>query len=185
MTFELAASLRRIRPQRNAPPIRRRPDADLPWIGAEGPWRELLLDTCVYLDVLKGKTPREVDDLLQLRIVNHSTVALAELTHLHGRLDPKHPDTRKTLSVIGAVINDIPPHRLTPPPLRAYAEAGMLAGLVARLSGREAGVSLVNDALLFLQAREGGLALVTANVGDFDLFDQALPGSGLLLYRPG
>jgi predicted nucleic acid-binding protein len=181
--FDRAGSLRRIKPQRKSGPLARRPDIALPWVGAPGPGAELLLDTCVYLDVLQGKTPFQVDDLLRLRIVNHSTVALTELTHLFGRLDPGHPSTRKTLSAVGQVIDDIPAHRLTPPSTRTSGEAGMLAGMTARLGGRPAGLGLQNDALLFLQAREMGCAIVTANVADFDLFDQLLPGSGLLLYR--
>jgi hypothetical protein len=59
----------------------------------------------------------------------------------------------------------------------------MLAGLAARIGGRPVGVALLNDALLFPRAREQGCAILTANIGDFDLFDQALPGSDLLLYR--
>jgi hypothetical protein len=59
----------------------------------------------------------------------------------------------------------------------------MLAGLVARLAGRAADVKLLNDATLFLQARENGCSFLTANISDFDLFDQLLPGSGLMLYR--
>lgn len=183
MGFDRARSLRRIRPQRSAGPLVRRADPALPLVGRPGPGAELLLDTCVYLDVLQGKTPIEVDELLQLRIVNHSTVALAELTHLYGRLDPSHAGTRRVLSAISAVIDDVPAHRLTSPSARAFGEAGMLAGLVTRLQGRTAGSDFVGDALLFLQAREMGCALLTANVSDFDLFDQVLPGSGLLLYR--
>jgi predicted nucleic acid-binding protein len=181
--FERAPSLRRIKPQRKAGAIARRADIDLPLVGRPGPGAELLLDTCVYLDVLQGKTPIQVDELLQLRIVNHSTVALAELTHLYGRLDPNHSGTRKVLTAISAVIDDIPAHRLTAPSARAFGEAGMLAGLVMRLGGRPGGLDLLNDALLFLQARETGCALLTANISDFDVFDQVLPGSGLLLYR--
>jgi len=142
-----------------------------------------LLDTCVYLDILQGKSPPDVDELLRLRIVNHSTIALAELTHLFGRLDPNHAGTGGTLSAIAGVIDDIPAHRLTAPSTRTFGEAGMLAGLATRLGGRPGGVQLLNDALLFLQARETGCALVTANMKDFDLFHQCLPGSGLLLYR--
>jgi hypothetical protein len=175
--------LRRIKPQRTSATITRRPDADQPWIGTPQPGAELLLDTCVYLDVLQGKSPPEIDELLQLRIVNHSTVALAEMTHLFGRLDPNHPGTRGTLSMIGSVIDDIPAHRLTAPSPRAFGEAGMLAGLATRLGGRVSGVQLLNDALLFLQARDMSYALVSANLSDFDLFDQLLPGSGVLLYR--
>jgi hypothetical protein len=55
--------------------------------------------------------------------------------------------------------------------------------LVTRLGGRAGGADLLNDALLFLQARETGCALLTANLSDFDLIDQVLPGSRLLLYR--
>ncbi len=183
MGFERTKSLRRIKPQRKTNALARRTDADLPWVGRPGPGAELLLDTCVYLDVLQGKTPAEVDEFLQLRIVNHSTIALAELTHLFGRLDPSHRGTRSVLSAMSGVIDDIPAHRLSAPPARAFGEAGMLAGLVTRLGDRAGGADLLNDALLFLQAREMGCALLTANLSDFDLFDQVVPGSGLLLYR--
>jgi len=181
--FERAKSLRRIEPQRKTGPLARRTEADLPWAPRPGPGAELLLDTCVYLDVLQGKTPAEVDELLQLRIVNHSTIAQSELTHLFGRLDPNHSGMRSVLSAMSGVIDDIPAHRLTAPPARAFGEAGMLDGLVTRLGGRAGGADLLTDALLFLQAREMGCALLTANLSDFDLFDQVLPGSGLLLYR--
>jgi predicted nucleic acid-binding protein len=145
--------------------------------------RELLLDTCVYIDVLQGRTPIEVDQLLQTRIINHSTVALSELTHLLGALDPAHPRTANVLKTLGRTIDDIPPHRLTAPSTRACGEAGMLAGLVARLTGQPNTVALLNDALLFLHAAEAGCDLLTGNVRDFDRFDQLLPGSGVLLYR--
>jgi len=183
LSFDLEASLRRIKPQRKDVSITCRSNETLPWVGSPGPGAELLLDTCVYLDVLKGKTPSAVDDLLRMRIVNHSAIALGELTHLFGRLDPGHTDTRKTLRIISGVIDDIPAHRLTAPTARAYGEAGMLAGLVARLGGRPAGVDLLNDALLHLHARELGCELLTGNVSDFDLFDQVLTGSNLLFYR--
>jgi hypothetical protein len=95
--FERAKSLRRIKPQRKTGALARRTEADLPWVGPPGPGAELLLDTYVYLDVLQGKTPPEVDELLQLRIVNHSTIALAELTHLFGRLDPNHSGAERAV----------------------------------------------------------------------------------------
>jgi hypothetical protein len=87
------------------------------------------------------------------------------------------------LRILGQTIDDIPMHRLTTPSARAYAEAGMLAGLVTRLTGQQKTVSLLNDALLFLHAAETGCALLSRNVRDFDWFDQVLPGSSLLLYR--
>jgi len=80
-----------------------------------------------------------------------------------------------TLKPLGQTIDDIPPHRLTAPSIRACGEAGMLAGLVTRLSGKSKSIALLNDAMLFLQAAEMGYDLLTANVSDFDFFDQLLP----------
>jgi hypothetical protein len=125
----------------------------------------------------------EVDRILETRIVNHSTVALAELTHLIGALDPAHRGTAGALKSIGQTIDDIPTHRLTAPSIRTCGEAGMLAGLVTRLTGQGNSIALLNDAMLFLQAAEMGLDLLTANVSDFDFFDQLLPGTGILLYQ--
>jgi len=144
---------------------------------------ELLLDTCVYIDVSQNHSPGAVDRLVETRIVNHSTICLAELTHLFGRLDPAHRETRRTLSTLGGVLARIPARRLTTPSERAFGEAGMLAGLCARLTGRRTDPSLLNDALIFLQAREQGRAVLTRNVADFDYFDQLAPGGDLLFYR--
>jgi hypothetical protein len=66
--------------------------------------------------------------MLETRIINHSTVALAELTHLIGALDPAQPGTAGALKPLGQTIDDIPPHRLTAPLIRACGDAGMLAG---------------------------------------------------------
>ena len=176
--------MRRLRPQHASYTLRRRADADLPFVTATtGPGPELLLDTSVYIDVLQGRTPPAVDDLLGLRILNHSSVALAELTHSFGRLDPSHHNTKVTLRALAATLNDIPVHRLSTPSVSAYGEAGMLAGLAARLSGRAHGVALLHDALLLLQAAENGRVLLTRNIADFDRLQQLAPGSRILLYR--
>lgn len=184
MTFDRSASLRRIKPQRRQAALTRRADAELPFVGGQSAaGRELLLDTCVYIDVLQGRTSVDVDRILQTRIINHSTVALSELTHLIGALDPAHAETVAVLKPLGQTIDDIPEHRLTAPSARASGQAGMLAGLVTRLTGQSKSVALLNDAALFLHAAEMGCDLLTGNVRDFDWFDQLLPGRGLLLYR--
>ena len=186
LSFELARALRRIKPQRAADALRRRPVTDLALVDAAasaGP--ELLLDTCVYIDVLQGRTPQGVDDLLQARIVNHSTVCLAELTHLFGRLDPAHPGTKGVLREVRRTIEDMPDHRLSSPSAPAMGEAGMLAGLVARLSGGDpAGApALLNDASLYVQALERGWIVLTRNLRDFDYLDQLLPAGRVLFYE--
>jgi hypothetical protein len=125
-----------------------------------------------------------VDDLLQARIVNHSTVCLAELTHLFGRLDLAHPRTKGVLRDIRRTIEDAPDHRLSSPSATAMGEAGMLAGLVARLSRGDPGEKLLlNDASLYLHALERGWIVLTRNLREFDYFDQLLPAGRVLFYE--
>jgi predicted nucleic acid-binding protein len=144
---------------------------------------ELLLDSCVYIDVVQGRTPDSVDRLLALRILNHSTIALAELTHRFGRLDPANAATRQTLARLRQAIDMIPPHRLEAPGPRAFAEAGMLAGVTARVTGETGGPARLMDALLLLQTREAGRVLLTRNIADFDRLQQLEPTSRVLYYR--
>jgi hypothetical protein len=181
--FDRKASLRRIRPQRSAENLARRPEEELPLVHkVPVVGRELLLDTCVYIDVLQGKTSVEVDALLENRIVNHSSVALVEMTHLMGALDPADKRTGSVLKTLGRTIDDIPEHRLSAPSSRVFGEAGMLAGMVTRFSGQPHSIALLNDALLFLQATATGCDLLTGNRRDFDFLDQLIPGTGLILY---
>jgi predicted nucleic acid-binding protein len=182
--FDLPRALRRIRPQRAAQRLQRRAVSDLPFLEAvtlAGP--ELLLDTCVYIDVLQGRAPSKMEALIQTRIINHSTVCLSELTHLFGRLDPAHPGTKGILKEIQQTIDDTPGHRLSAPSTMAFGEAGMLAGLVARLTGTDRKMPLMNDACLYLQALERGWIVLTRNVRDFDYFDQFLPAGRVLFYE--
>jgi predicted nucleic acid-binding protein len=187
LSFDLAHALRRIKPQRPLTAIRRRQPKDLPVVEMPiSAGAELLLDTCVYIDVLQGRTPASVDGLLERRIVNHSTVCLAEMTHFFGRLDPAHAGTTSVLREVRSTIEDMPAHRISSPSDRAIGEAGMLAGLVARLLAipRTERRSLQKDASLYLQALERGWTILTRNVRDFDCFDQLLPGNRVLFYEP-
>jgi predicted nucleic acid-binding protein len=186
--FNLAASLRALKPQKRIARLAPRSDADLPW--AEDEPRigsALFLDTCVYLDVLQGRTPQSVDDLVASRICRHSAVCLAELTHLFGRLDPSHPSTKSVLRPLRETIEDIPAHRLHAPTDATWAEAGILAGELARLSDQPKGAGAarkyLNDALIVMQARRIGADVLTANVRDFDFLDQLAPGGGIIYYR--
>lgn len=184
MSFDLPAALRRIRPQRISASIVRRSDQDLSFLDEAEAGPELMLDTCVYIDILQGRAPQIVADLLALRITNHSSICLSELTYLFGRLDPKHPNTASALVELRGVIeNDIPAHRITMPSTRVHGEAGMLVGLAMRLGGRAKDQALLNDAMLYLHAQERGCAVLTRNLADFDLFQQIVPTSSLLFYR--
>jgi predicted nucleic acid-binding protein len=164
----------------------RRPDQELPFVPdqAEG-GTELLLDTCVYVDVMQGRAPQRVMKLIEVRLCNHSSVVLAELTHLSVRLDPADARTKTVLTQIYAAIADIPHHRLTAPSTPVLAEAGILAGLTVRLGSVGFGrhQALLNDATLYLQAVDQGQTMLTRNVREFDWFDQLLPSGRVLFYR--
>src|SRR2546421_694667 len=108
LSFDLKRSIRRLKPEQRKG-LSRRPDDALPFVPDRvRSGSELLLDTCVYVDLLKDSAPNAVKELLSVRLSNHSGVAIAELTHLFGRLDPQDRRTNKVLSEIAAVISEIP-----------------------------------------------------------------------------
>jgi len=112
-----------------------------------------------------------------------SSVSLAELTYLFGRLDPNDARTASVLLSIADAIDDIPTRRLLAPSVRASGEAGIMAGVVARLQnvvGREQ--AAVNDALLYAQALERGLVVLTRNVREVGLLDRLWPADSVLFY---
>jgi predicted nucleic acid-binding protein len=186
-SFNLLSSLRRVRPQRvlGSGVTARVPAADwVEYAAAVGP--QLLLDTCVVVDVLQGRSPSALDRLLVTRLCNHSTVVLGELTYLFGRLDPAVATTRQVLEELEGAVGDIPLHRLSAPSARAFAEAGMLAGMAARHHAvdRHDRQALVNDALIFCQAIEQGHVVLTANRHEFALFAEWMPEGRVMFYRP-
>lgn len=186
MTFDLQGALRRLKPQRSAA-LRRRSDAELAFVEDEpltGP--PLLLDTCVYIDILQARDPGALRPLLNGRARRHSAVCLAELAHVFGRLDPSHPGTAKALAEVGGVIeSDIPRHRIEAPDVECWGAAGILGGLLFRLGGFQKGQekALLADALILLQAAKSGCTVLTSNVAHFDLLNQLLPASRVLFYR--
>lgn len=188
MSFELQRSLRSLKPHKRTQRLDRRPDSKLLWAAGEpsigGP---LLLDTCVYLDVLQGRTPEAVDRLLAYRTCLHSAVCLAELTHLFGRLDPAHPSTSSVLRSVTRTIDDIPPHRLHAPESALWGEAGIVAGALIRLGDASKGEgrqrTFLNDALICLQGRLLGASVLSGNVRDFDFLSQLVPGARVVMYR--
>jgi predicted nucleic acid-binding protein len=185
LSFDLKASLRRWKPERRRAPLKRRPDEALAFVSEQVPGgAELLLDTCFYIDVLQDRLPERVKGLTAARLCNHSAVALAELTHLFGRLDPRDPRSASVLKEITALITHVPQHRLDAPSVNALGEAGILAGLTARLANVEAGreQALLNDAILYLQAVENGQIVLTRNIREFDYFDQLYPCQRVLFY---
>jgi predicted nucleic acid-binding protein len=187
LSFDLERAERALKPQAHGA-IKARPETELRWVDGEAKAGvPLLIDTTVYLDALQGRTPAAVDGLLHYRSIFHSAVCLAALTRAFGRLDPAHSGTRKALAAIAGAIDDIPRHRLFAPDIDLWGKAGMLAGKALRLGrippGHGQERKLLNDSLIYLQARKVGAAILTRNVRDFDLLEQLVPSGTVIFYK--
>lgn len=183
MSSSLEGALRRLEPQERHESLAPRAGTELPLVGHDaGTGPELMLDSSVYLDVLQGRTPPQVDELLTLRVLNHSSIALTELAQLFGRLDPGQAGSAATLQALGEVIDAMPGHRLTAPGIKTCGEAGVLAGLAARLGAKSA--DLVNRATILLHAAETGRVLLARRSETLDYLQQLAPRAQMLVYEP-
>jgi predicted nucleic acid-binding protein len=185
LAFDFDTLLRRLKPQKSIGVLKRRPDSRLQFVTDDTADSPVLLDTSVYIDQLNGRLPAPVRNLLNRSVINHSAVAVTELAHPFGRLDPHHSDTAANLDLIRTVIALIPPNRLLTPTLHAAVQAGVVTGIVARRLGlpKSDTQPMLNDATLFFHALETGSVLLTGNVKDLDLIQQLVPaGRGRVLY---
>jgi hypothetical protein len=183
--FDIDAALRwaRLDPGKT---LARRTDEQLPFLSdiAEA-GQELLLDTCVYIDGMQGWSPDIVADLLDVRQVNHSTIAIQELMHTVGVLDPRHSGTKIAVGKTKETIAAMPGHRIFTPDTDVLGRGAMLSGILCRIQGyrQDARLRALHDCVLFLQAQKLGLTVLTANSNDFDYLLQLMPSSRVLLYR--
>jgi predicted nucleic acid-binding protein len=144
----------------------------------------LLLDTTVYIDQLQGKLPRDVEVCLRAASLWHSTVTECELSALAGLLDPGHPDSVRAVDQVLTSVERRPAHRIVNPDREVWREAGVIAGLLARLQqyGKAEQRRALNDALIFLSAAKAGLAVLTRNTSDYDLLMQLAPQGNVVFY---
>jgi predicted nucleic acid-binding protein len=155
--------------------------SDAEWLGPP-----LLLDTCVYVDILQDGLPAAVETLLKARRIIHFSVVLGELSHSFGRLDPSHRNTAHHLQELADLIDDLPPHRIDEEiSAGSLLEAGIVSGLVFRLGGFQPNqeVAALIDASLYMHALERGYTVLTRNIRDFDFINQIVPSGRMLFYR--
>lgn len=151
----------------------------------KGPVPKLLLDTTVYIDELQGRLPNDVEIALRAAEIWHSTVTEAELAALAGLLEPKRSQTAQAVRQVAASIAKRPHHRILNPDSKAWREAGILAGTLARLQqyGKSERQRAVADALIYLSAANNGCAVLTRNIADFDFLQQLAPFGRVLFYE--
>jgi hypothetical protein len=183
--FDAARRWARFDPQKT---LARRRDEELPFVDEERiGGQPLLLDTCVYIDQMRDRSPEILDLLIEGRQVNHSTVAVQELMHAVGVLNPKDPRTAPVIGEIRRLIRAMPAHRLFAPDADILGKAALLSGILTRLQGFATGARLraLQDCVLFLQAQKLGSTILTANLRDYDYLLQLIPAGRVLFYRRG
>lgn len=181
--FDAARRWARFDPQKI---LARRPDDELPFVREDRiGGQPLLLDTCVYIDQMQGRSPKVLDLLVEARQVNHSTVAIQELMHSVGVLDPKDARTAAVIREIRRQIQAMPAHRIFAPEPDILGKAALLSGIVCRLQryGADAKLRALQGCVLFLQAQKLGFVVLTANISDYDYLLQLIPAGRVLFYR--
>jgi len=164
----------------------RRDDSALPFASAdEIAGQPLLLDTCVYIDQMQARAPALVEQLVDTRHVNHSSVALQELLHTVGVLNPDDPRTADVVGSVREQVEAMPDHCVFTPDADVLGRAALVAGMLCRLQGyvRDMRFKALQDATLFLQAQKLGFTVLTANIIEFDYLLQLVPTGRVLFYR--
>jgi len=178
-------SLRRLKPEKHLNTLTYRHRSQLQFLATlKPPLPKLLLDTTVYIDALQGRLPPEMEIVLRAGSLWHSSVTEAELAALAGLLDPAHPNTPAAIAQVATSIELRPDHRIITPDRDTWRDAGILAGLLARLQKYPRGErrKALNDALIFLTAARNGCVVLTRNLSDFDLLMQLDPRGHAIFY---
>ncbi len=144
----------------------------------------LVADTNVYINDAAANLPADVEALLDRTLLFHCSVCIAELATGVANRNPAHPRWAATRDHYGALIATIPLSRLLTPDPDVWADAGVIAGTLARTQGFQPHQrkECLNDALIFLTAAKAGIAVLTANRDEFDLIQQIAPEGRFVHY---
>jgi predicted nucleic acid-binding protein len=198
----IGSALRHCLPERHITTFRYRDDVDLPFDPEAAPSLPLLLDTTYYLDRGRGKLPAAIERLVVARrqLVYNCGVVCAELAISMGLLDPAGSRFRESIAIIRHHLDEMETGKTVSPSAAAWAEAALLAGILARTQGlavpkktlspdqeccqKGRRRELLLDALLYITAIEHDMLLISGNIRHMDLLAQLRPSNNLLLYRP-
>jgi predicted nucleic acid-binding protein len=186
LTIDLVDALRRIKPDKHLTQLSLRPRHQLLAATAVvGTGRAaLLLDTCVYIHAAAGTLPAAAAALVDRGLLFHCAVCVAELATGIANADPGSPNWIALRSHYLSLIERIPTTRTLTPEHDVWAEAGLIAGTLARTQGFQPHQrkECLNDALIFLTAAKAGLPILTSNRDDFDLIQQLAPRGAFIHY---
>jgi predicted nucleic acid-binding protein len=139
--------------------------------------RFLLLDTNIYINRAAGRLASAVCAAIDQALLFHCSVAIAELTAGIAHADPARPGWSAMRDHYAELCAAIPASRLLTPDAQIWADAGVIAGTLARTQHFQPAQrkECLNDALIFLTAAKAGIPVITADQADFDLIQQIAP----------
>lgn len=185
MTIDFPTSLRRVKPEQRIRPFRPRSQDALVAAAdvVRGGRAAILLDTNVYIRNAAGTLPQAAASLVDRGLLFHCSVCAAELAIGIANANPRHPRWKAIRDHYNRLIATFPPTRVLTPDPQIWAEAGLIAGTLARTQGFQPHQrkECLNDALILLTAAKAGLPVLTANRDDFDLIQQLAP-QGRFIY---
>jgi predicted nucleic acid-binding protein len=133
-----------------------------------------MLDTNVYIQSAAGRLPVAVGNLIEQGLLFHCAVCIGELTTGVANADPAQAGWNTIRDHYDSLIARIPATRVLTPDAEIWAEAGLIAGTLARIQGYQRKECL-NDALIYLTAAKAGLPVLTTNRIEFDMIQQLAP----------
>jgi predicted nucleic acid-binding protein len=180
LSIDFKSALRKRKPAKRTSQLVPRPLAELVELAAlpSGPLL-LLLDTNVYINRAAGRLAPHARDAIDQALLFHCSVALAELAVGVANANPLRPGWPAMRDHYTELFADVPASRLVVPDAHIWADAGVIAGTLARTQGFQPyqRKECLNDALIFLTASKAGIPVLTANRDEFDLIQQiALEG---------
>lgn len=187
MSTDLLALTRRRKPEKWLAPVALRDRGDLvdaATFAARAGTIRIVPDTTVYIDNVAGRLPAAARDLVHHGIAYHCSVCLSELVTGLANRDPRRSDWAGERDYFARLFRGVPDTRLLTPDDDIWADAGLIAGTLARTQGfqRHQRKECLNDALIYLTAAKAGLPILTANRDDFDLIQQLAPEGRFVHY---
>lgn len=179
MTIDFPAGLRRVKPEQRLRQIRPRPAGKLVAAAdiAGGGRAAIMLDTNVYIRNAAGTLPPPAAALVDRGMLFHCSVCIAELAAGVANANPRRPAWKAIRDYYAGLIATFSPTRVLAPDPQIWAEAGLIAGTLARTQRFQPHQrkECLNDALILLTAARAGLPVLTANRDDFDIIQQLAP----------
>lgn len=186
MSIDLKGAIRRRKPDKHRAQLKPRPrNALFEWTGlADAGPVALLLDTNVYINRASGRLGHPLQQIVDRSLLFHCSVALAELAAGVANADPGHAGWATLRDYYAGLFAAVPDSRLLTPDAQVWADAGLVAGTLARTQGYQPHQrkECLNDALIFLTAAKAGLPVLTANQDEFDLIQQVAPDGRFIHY---